>query len=52
MNNYKKIKQMTVEKMAEWVRLECLHSHFNGIVLDVNSIKKWLLQEVKNEEEI
>ena len=47
MNNYEKIKQMTVEEMAHWIRSECLGSHFNGVVLDVKSIEKWLLSEVE-----
>lgn len=47
MNYYEKIKNMTVDEMACWVRSECLSSHFNGVVLDVNSIKKWLQSEVE-----
>ena len=47
MTNYERIKQMSVEEMAYWVRSECLSSHFNGVVLDVNSIKQWLLQEAE-----
>ena len=45
--NYEKIKNMTVDEMACWVRSECISSHFNGVVLDVNSIKQWLLSEVE-----
>ena len=45
--NYEKIKNMTVDEMAEYIRSECFNSVFDGAVLSVNSIKQWLLSEVE-----
>lgn len=41
MNNYEKIKQMTVEEMAEWLD--------NMTHESADMFKQWLLKEVKDE---
>lgn len=47
--NFDKVKEMTIDEMAQWVREECLYSHFNGCVLDKDSIKRWLEKEAKDD---
>lgn len=47
--NFDKVKEMTVDEMAQWVREECLHSHFNCCVLDKDSIKRWLEEEAEDD---
>ena len=59
MNNYEKIKQMTVEEMAKW--LDCISEECSDMCVAsydlsicnsqfcINNIKQWLLQEVKDE---
>lgn len=58
MNNFEKIKQMTVEEMAEWldkVSEECsdmCNFNFDTCRLDSDcraNIKQWLLSEVEND---
>ena len=45
MNNFERIKQYDIKQFAEYIRTECLNSHFNGVVLDIDTIISWLKQE-------
>ena len=49
MTKFDAIKQMDIEDFASWLRKECLWSHFQGVVLNTDEIKKWLETEVTNE---
>ena len=49
MNNYEKIKSMSIDELAEYIRSECLTSCIKGVVLDKESIKQWLLAECEKD---
>ena len=44
--NFEAIKEMNIDEFANWIRHECLLSHFNQIVLSEVDLKKWLEKEV------
>lgn len=52
MTKFDAIKQMNIEEFASWVREECLWSHFHGVVLNTDDIKKWLETEEDNDTNI
>lgn len=45
MTNFDKIKSLTIDKFAQYIRSKCVHFLINGVALDVESIKEWLLKE-------
>ena len=52
MNNFKKIKQMKIDEMAEWLKLQtgcdgCPAYEKECILSCQKYIKQWLLQEVE-----
>lgn len=56
MNNFKKIKQMTIDDLAFWLsnRAGCCfciyeYTDCNQAIGCVEGIKQWLLQEVEND---
>ena len=50
MTKYDLIKTMNIDELAYYIRSECLSAVINGVVLDVDSIKRWL--NTKHEGEI
>ena len=44
MNNYEKIKSMSVDEMAEFLKNEQEAFYFD---VDINDVKQWLLAEVE-----
>lgn len=47
MNNFERIKQMTVDEMVEFFVV--IEKHFKVVDIDANGIKQWLLEEYKDE---
>lgn len=47
MNNFERIKQMSVNEMVKFFLV--IETHFKVVDIDPNGIKQWLLKEYKDE---
>lgn len=48
MIRFEAIKNFNIDEFAQWLRAECLYSHFHGSALDIDSIKKRLEEDIED----
>ena len=46
MIRFEAIKNFNIDEFTQWLRATCLYSHFHGVALDTDSIKKWLEEDI------